>query len=255
MGAASAPYSDGGVRGDASAPWADASGYWDGGAFADAAPLDSALGPVELCQMASGCDPTSAVSCPEAESCVLSGAGAASCGAAGAATDGSPCAASSDCAGGLACFRRGEGGACARVCCPGHEGVCGDDGTACTGTGVLVDGTDSTWAHCALPRACNVLAPEEACEIGEGCYIVSATGGTDCQRAGTRGVGDLCVEQNDCAPGLSCNGITRRECARICALGDAEGPMCAPGEGECRAYSHSPDGTGICTIDSTTGAI
>jgi hypothetical protein len=167
---------------------------------------------------------------------------------------GGACTSSEECAPGLACFRRGDGGVCGQPCCPGRAEVCEGE-TTCNGPGVLVDGNDSEWASCIGPRACQPLAPGETCEPGEGCYIVSSTGDTDCRRAGAADVGDPCAEQSDCAPGLFCAGLSSPTCVRICSLGDAgTGATCPSGEGNCRAYSHSPPGTGLCTIEMATRA-
>ena len=171
-----------------------------------------------------------------------------------AIAEGGACTSSDECAPGLDCFRRGDGGVCGRPCCPGRDDVC-DGETSCNGPGVLVDGTDSEWWSCVPARACQPLAAGEACEPGEGCYIVSSTGDTDCRRAGAADVGDSCAEQSDCAPGLFCAGLSSPTCVRICSLGDAgTGATCPSGEGSCRAYSHSPPGTGLCTIEMAARA-
>ena len=166
--------------------------------------------------------------------------------------EGGPCNTSAECEAGLACFRAGDGGVCGRPCCPDRDEVCEGEST-CRGSGLLVDGTDSGWLRCT--RSCRPLAPADACEPGEGCYIVTSTGGTDCRSAGTAEVGDPCVEQSDCASGLFCAGLSSPTCVRICSLGDAgAGTTCPSGEGNCRAYSHSPPGTGLCTIEMAARA-
>ena len=88
---------------------------------------------------------------------------------------------------------------------------------------------------------------------GEGCYIVSPEGDTDCLRGGAGESGAACVEQNDCAAGYHCGGVTDLTCARICEIGATSGEgACPPTEGNCQAYPYSPDGSGVCTRDTTS---
>lgn len=113
---------------------------------------------------------------------------------------------------------------------------------------MLVDGTTAaSWGRCVLPRWCDVLLRDTVCDPGEGCYIVSGRGDTDCRAAGTLEVGRACDSENACLPGLFCAGLMARTCVRICALGDGGAGICPSGEGSCRAYPYSPAGTGICS--------
>ena len=167
------------------------------------------------------------------------------------AQEGAPCGSSLECAVGLSCFARREGGgACGHPCCPGDAAGC-RDAERCGGPGLLADGSSVGWRECLPQRPCNVLMQDE-CEVGEGCYIVAVEDGepqTDCREAGRGEVGDPCRGQNDCAPGFSCAGQFEATCARICAIGDDA--SCPAAEGSCQGYSQSPAGTGLCTLDAS----
>jgi hypothetical protein len=191
------------------------------------------------------CDPREGAACGDAGVCALSGE-APVCTVVGTKAAGASCEAVDDCLPGLGCFMRAGGGVCAAVCCPG-EATCPTD-ERCTGSGILVDGTETEWWSCVGTRTCDVLQPMDACERGEGCYIVSPEGDTDCLRAGAGEAGADCVDQNDCAAGYFCAGVTGGTCARICEIGASTGPRACPdGEGNCQAYPYSPEGTGVCT--------
>lgn len=216
----------------------------DGGAPHDSgAPITDAG--ASLCLVAA-CDPRSPDGCDEG-SCVLWTESSSCETSPGGYSAGTSCASTMDCAPGLACFLTPEGGKCGRICCPGDECT---DGAICAGSGVLVDGTESSWGRCLPPRSCDVLRPSESCESREGCYIVDAEGATQCRVAGTAGAGEACAAQEDCQSGFFCGGITgSRRCVRICRLGAGE---CPASEGRCVAQAHSPEGTGFCTLDATT---
>lgn len=192
-----------------------------------------------------GCDPSGPPGplsgCPIGQSCVLTGE-APLCGGAGRLTVGSPCDAVDACGPGLACFQasRSTGGVCAPVCCPRAPDAC--VAGRCGGDGVLVDGTATAFGRCLPPRRCDVLAPELACEVREGCYVVDAAGTTECRLAGMRGVNDPCVLPEDCAPGLFCGGLGTRTCLQLCAI---DAPRCEAGQ-RCVAQSYSPAGSGVC---------
>ena len=222
-------------------PAPDAPGA-DGGAF-DAAGTDAG----RLWCTWEACDPRGADTCPARAVCSLVGNTPSCIADLGMSTAGEPCVATTDCAHGLACFAQGDGGVCARLCCPGDSDLECGLGMRCAGTLVLVDGTTTDWWHCVGPRPCNVIDPSATCETGEGCYIVSPSGETDCRRVGTAQVGESCVEQTDCAGGLFCAGLATRICVRICSLRDAGGAPCPSSEGTCRRQAFSPDATGLCT--------
>ena len=235
---------DAGMRRDATivdAPMGD--GGPDGGVARDGGSAPDAAG----ASCSSGvCDPRADGECGARDYCVFIG-GVPTCASdVGTAEPGEACMTSQECAAGLACFQRLGRGVCARVCCPGDDTACATP-TRCVGSAALVDGSSTDWWHCVGPRPCDPLDPAEVCEAEEGCYIIAVDGATDCRRAGDGAAGDPCGEQNDCAPGLFCGGVTERTCSRICRLGDAGPGDCPSGEGVCVAYSHSPAGTGICT--------
>lgn len=194
-----------------------------------------------------GCDPTGRPTagrgCLDAAVCVLTGE-APSCSATpGSLPLGSACEMSDACAAGLACFRAGRtaGGVCAPICCPGDAETCVEG--RCAGDGILVDGTATAFGRCAPPRRCDVLAPELTCEAREGCYVVDATGTTECRIAGTRDAGETCMVPEDCATGLFCGGLGPRTCLRICAI---DMPRACEADERCVAQSYSPAGSGIC---------
>jgi len=160
---------------------------------------------------------------------------------------GTSCLAAEECGPGLDCFAApGGAGRCARPCCVGEVEAC-PVGARCEADARLVDGTSTAWGRCVPVRFCDVLAPERVCEPDEGCYIVSASGETDCRPAGTAPVGAACEAAADCVPGAFCAGLMARVCVRICALGAGGAGACPPGEGMCRAYPYSPPGTGVCS--------
>jgi len=239
--AAGAPVLDGGDRPDQlyifDLPGADGG---DVGPRPDAARDLAHDGSIASCP-AEECDPRLRRDCGES-SCVLSAATPA-CGVAGEQIAGATCTSATDCARGLGCFQRQGQGECAPVCCPG-DGVC-DEGQTCAAPSVLVDGALTAWGRCTAPRPCSIFESGEMCEPGEACYIVSATGETDCRIAGSGQTGAYCSEQNDCAPGFFCGGLTGSACVRICERAGTRA-TCLTDEGDCVVYAHSPPGTGLC---------
>lgn len=193
------------------------------------------------------CDPRSEDGCPDG-TCVLSGESPSCELDAGAADEGAACDSVTACAHGLACFRaaRSSGGVCAQICCPGDASSCGDV-ARCGGDGVLVDGTETSWGRCVLPRPCDLLAAELTCEAREGCYVVDPGGTTECRLAGSAGAGDACVVPEDCASGLFCGGIGERTCLRVCSIAS---PRTCTGDERCVAQTYSPEGTGVCVLDT-----
>jgi hypothetical protein len=167
--------------------------------------------------------------------------------------EGSACRDVADCGEGLACFDTGAGGVCGRPCCPSGIESC-PGGQTCTGAGVLIDTTTTLWWRCVEPRSCD-LWEEGACAPGDACYVVSEMGDTECLRAGDGTVGASCSAQNDCAAGHVCTGATpeRRSCRLLCRL-SAGASACPIDEGNCQAYPHTPEGSGICTPMARTPA-
>lgn len=225
---------------------ADGGGLLDGGGNDAGAMLDAGIDASAACEAVS-CDPTSPDGCAVGESCVLHGALSSCEASAGSFGPGSPCVYVADCAPGLACFETRGGGICGRICCPGDDTCV--EGASCGGSGILVDGTETSWGRCLPPRDCDVLRPEDDCEPREGCYIVDSAGNTECRVAGTGEAGAACSVQQDCSAGFFCGGIGATHCVRICRL---DGAPCPDDEGRCVAQAHSPAGTGLCTIDAST---
>lgn len=195
------------------------------------------------------CDPRVALPCgaESTNACRLAIDGPVCTGVVGTVALGGDCAAAGDCATGLDCFAAvGGRGVCAMPCCAGDDSMCGLGGH-CATTTPLIDGTTTVWGRCSPPRPCDPLQRDAICDPGEGCYIVSSRGETDCLAAGTVEIGGACDDGNTCLPGLFCAGLTARTCVRICALGDGGAGVCPSAEGTCRAYPYSPTGTGICS--------
>jgi hypothetical protein len=218
----------------------------DGAGFADASGADG--GGALMCPIGE-CDPRADTPCGTGEFCTLQSAFPSCVDMIGAGAEGEPCRAVSDCAEGLACFDLGTGGECGRPCCPDELDSC-PGGHSCTGAGMLIDGTASSWWRCVEPRTCDLWEPG-ACAPGDACYVVSETGDTECLRAGTGTVGATCAAQNDCAAGHVCTGGTpeRQSCRRLCRL-SAGASACPADEGYCQAYPHTPKGSGICTPET-----
>jgi hypothetical protein len=231
---------DASISRDASA--ADGGGLLDdaGTAVADASAVDAAMARVcdgECDPRASDCTQGTCALVADRASCQVS---------AGSVAEGGACMYTTECAPGLACFEAEAGGVCGRVCCPGDT-TCGDE-MRCGGSGILVDGTETTWGACTEPRSCDVLDPS-TCAEREGCYIVDSQAATECLVSGTAGAGEPCMAQQDCQAGFFCGGITATRCVRICRIG---GDDCPASEGRCIGQVHTPEGSGLCTIDPTT---
>jgi hypothetical protein len=223
-------------------------GAIDAAASTDAGPADA--GAPAACA-AGDCDPRDVASCGGVDggACVLRDRLPVCLAAAGTYAEGEACTTETDCAETLACFLEGSAGVCARVCCPGEIGVCGDATDAesyCRADGVLASGITTSWGRCSAVRPCDVLAPEVACASGEGCYVESERMRSVCRRAGTGEVGATCERQTDCAAGLFCGGIPTSTCVRICRL-DEPG-SCPDEEGRCVAQAYSPPGSGVCVV-------
>lgn len=235
---------DGGQPRDAG--FADAIVIATDGAAIDAAIAQDAAqvhdGAIASCAMGS-CDPREDAECGATAACVLADRLPECADAVGALQAGEPCATELECAAGLACFRDGAAGTCARVCCPGDPGAC-DDGMRCSADGVLVTGVATSWGRCGAPRACDPRTPE--CPAREGCYIDYRS--ADCRLAGTAELGEACAVPEDCLPGFHCAGIGAPTCVRVCVLADPR--SCPSAEGTCVAQAYSPEGTGVCVASA-----
>lgn len=193
------------------------------------------------------CDPRAPATdprCGEAERCRLVGPAPTCEREVGPSGVGALCRELDQCAGGLACVRRTTGAVCGALCCPGDDGPCGP-GERCATVAVLADGTPAGWGVCTGRRPCDPFAPEATCEPGEGCYVVSGDGRTDCRAAGIAQVGERCDRQRDCVPGAFCGGAgVPGRCVALCALGGE--PSC-PASLRCAASPPTtPEGVGIC---------
>lgn len=222
----------------------------DAGFVSDAASArDAGHGGDASACMIGECDPRSADTCGDAGVCVLADRVPECAPSAGTGLPGAGCVAETDCGPGLACFREGTSGICARVCCPGEVGVCGDPTDAeayCRADGVLASGIGTSWGRCTNLRACDVLMPSLVCTSDEGCYIDVDPRRSVCRRAGAADVGERCEAQNDCRAGFFCGGLAAKTCIRICRLSDPR--SCPSSEGSCVAQAYSPPGSGVCTL-------
>lgn len=212
-GAISGPSDGGNRQNDGGYTFFDASFYSDGGSDAGALPDGSIDGGAASCPGA--CSPVSGSMDCGADVCVLAGAAPACVASAGGLAVGDPCTDVGQCGAGLACFKKNFGGICGVVCCAA-EGDSGCDALErCGGPGVLVDDTQTEWAECLPRRECDAVA-QTGCQVGEGCYFIDAGGLTDCREEGTLVEGEVCVEPQDCAPGLTCLGLGVSTCRTIC---------------------------------------
>ena len=220
----------------------DAGGWLDGAPSDAALPMTDAGGP--SCA-AGACDPREPGSCSSGV-CGLRDLLPACFPSAGRLGAGEACTEDAQCGETLACFADAIGvGTCAPVCCPGDDSTC-EPGSHCGGSGRLASGVTTSWGRCLPPRPCDVLMPEGDCAEREGCYIVSASGDTDCRLAGTATLGEPCERAEDCVPGFFCAGVGSRACIRVCSLTDPA--TCPAREGECVAQRYSPPGTGVCVM-------
>lgn len=211
----------------------------------DAAPPSTDTSSPSVC--AGTCDPTDATSCAPGEVCVLDGAEPRCVTTAGVLARGMPCVTVSDCRGGLGCFRAASGavqGVCDVPCCPGDTGTCSGV-SLCGGERTLVDGTATSFGRCVNPQTCSLL-DSASCHAGEGCYVLSADGATECRTAGTIAEGQTCDTASSCAPGLLCVGLDQRVCVRVCAIADGDAD-CATGE-RCQRQAYTPYDAGVCVM-------
>ncbi len=224
----------------------------DAGFVSDATSAQDASqghGDAAIACMIGECDPRLIGGCADGGVCVLADRVAECVPSAGTGFAGSHCADEMDCGPGLACFRESASGVCARVCCPGEIGVCGDptDSEAyCRADGVLASGIVTSWGRCTGLRSCDVLAPSLVCTGDEGCYIDIEPQRSVCRPAGTGDVGERCGAQSDCRPGFFCGGLAAQTCIRICRLSDPR--SCPTSEGRCVEQAYSPPGSGVCTL-------
>ena len=201
----------------------------------------SANGPV--CDSNSGmcgCDPIGATSgCTGSQKCYPDwfNTGISACGTAGTAAAGATCAASNDCAPGVACFPTSKtAGTCVKMC----------DSTITTSTcptsEICVD-VDGVVGRCS----CNPLgAPgaASACDSGKACYpdLVNKSGLYACATPGATAVGSSCNASGSCVANAACVPDTAGDgtCYPICDP-KATTSVCTGGQ-TCQVY-----GSGIST--------
>lgn len=251
------PQPDGGLH-DAGASSYDASSGADSSSSGDASIADGAAFDLGLRDAAlplrcpaTECDPRATTGCAVGASCRLTGDLPECSGVVGTLGEGEPCSDLDACADGLACFARGASGPglCGRVCCSDSSTTCAPTERCGDAHRLLGGASTGGWSYCIARRACDVLNPTVLCTMNEeGCYVISASGETDCLRAGELPEGRPCIAPNDCAPEHVCTGVERRTCRRICSLADAGvSRQCPRTTDTCRAYPYSPAGSGVCS--------
>lgn len=229
----------------------DATAGNDIGTGIDAGAADA--GPPSMCPSLM-CDPRSPRPCSATPSsaCLLKNDGPVCVSTVGHGREGDSCVLDGDCGSSLACFATRTGGRCARVCCAQDAFSCGAPPARCEAPSTLVGSGTSMWGRCVpAPRPCDVLA-QDMCDPGEGCYIVSGIGETDCRPVGHIALGETCVNNNDCATELVCTGVGTKKCAQICDMAVSTSCDSLPGT-VCRTYAYSPAGTGVCTMPVSSG--
>lgn len=126
------------------------------------------------------------------------------CAPAGLVTAGMACSNLNDCQEGLFC----NGGICSEYCCGGL-------GSDCSGGDICISYSDVPWlGECTTPGTCTIV-PQDGCEAGEGCYVISSDGTVGCRTAGTVPTGGDC-SMGACAPGNIC--VMPNNCARACRV-------------------------------------
>lgn len=147
--------------------------------------------------------------------------GAASCIAAGSATMGRPCAGTSECGAGLICLY----GAC-RPYCSTAKAQC-----ATAGTGLCVahendQGPVPNMNVCMI--ACDPRNPAAVCGANSCVWFPTYYAPekvSDCNFPGPRALGQTCIDELDCQPGLGCVPDSKRGngkyCERWCRIGVA----------------------------------
>lgn len=189
----------------------------------------------EMCPAAQACNVVNGIGCMAEEGCFLarlpdSEDAAAMCAMAGTGAIGTTCMAANACAPGLNCI----GGECRAMCCGGEDGDC-PEGGRCGGR-TSIDGI----GFCLVADDCDMLA-QTGCDEGEGCYPLSAEGGTICGSAGTIVDGAACTSANDCVPGSLCLGDGF--CHSLCT---PESTDECPAESTCGGLTGF-DGVGVCS--------
>jgi hypothetical protein len=193
--------------------------------------------------------------CAAGECCYLDDSANPVCLAGGVGEQDDECTVGVDCGCGYTCVSDGVNGSCAHWCdltapfddALAHDGDCPAPAICSV---VLNDGAGGELGMiCDTPALCNEIT-QEGCDEGDACYVVRASGATDCAAAGDAVRGEDCVYINDCAAGFSCASIGG---SNVCALycnpdnGDAD---CTDGD-TCTAQGFdTPDETmpvGICT--------
>jgi hypothetical protein len=174
----------------------------------------------------STCGAPSQCGCGNGQTCDVQDehTGAASCVAAGAATLGGVCSATTDCAQGLTCLY----GACRPYCAQAR--------TYCTTKGTQLCVEVKAADHTVVPGmnvctiACDPRLPQAFCGTNScvwfASYYAPVKRVSDCGPAGTGGANAPCTKPSDCQPAFACNAHPTRgqECEAWCRLGANDCP-------------------------------
>lgn len=232
-----APVASGAVTGAACAVGADCAGGTCLGAPGQ--PLDGNPRFAGGYCTTTGCTPDSQVGCDADEWCIDGG------------DAGSICVAMCTSQGGLYCKRADQ------VCLGlGNFGGCfSREAVECTvtdkmGTGcpdgdlcIKIGFDDFSLGRCETP--CDPMNSQ--CTLGRGCYLIRAYNLAFCSTPGTAKLGEPCLCDKCCEPGLACTAdddTMGRTCRTTCVFSTGEG--CAPGE-RCKALNKDPQGHPIST--------
>jgi len=140
--------------------------------------------------------------------------------------------------------------ACVRGACLGSEAEASclpfcDDSADCTDgrpCNIGLQGTDLTFCG-DIPTSCNVLTQD--CTNGEGCYIISQAGATDCSPSNGIATGQSCRFLNDCQPGNICaGGAGAGKCSKFCDT--AVTPSTCPEGTTCQGLGITGTTLGAC---------
>lgn len=161
----------------------------------------------------------------------------------GAGKDGSPCAASNDCAPGFACVGIENAAQCRPYCCADPDAC--PPSSFCTERPLRDSNGELEVPVCAPADNCN-LAEQYPCPSGSTCTCPAETAcmvvreqTTSCIQPGTGTEGDACP----CAWGHVCSKANNK-CLKLCQW-TSSSPEC--GSQKCVSVAYLPDGWGVCS--------